>query len=236
MIITRRFFLAISVIGLTCATQSALAQPSCNTRQPDFIQISSMQLDAGKQIFEDFRILSTDVIEWARWDSNGALLGHAIQRNAGKKYYDRLLSLSWFSKSINQSNDALGRPAFRLDLAHVSKSAVRLSTMTTMPNDLASVIGDMRTRLAPESIVDGLYLWTKPFGAGGPADIDLTQGLCSSGISKTLMETLNTGRLLVHSNLGTREFRTGERANRIEFIAKTQTGSIRFGVVGPRNF
>lgn len=227
-------FKAIVILGFAGVMNAAFAQSSCNTRQPEFVQISSMQLDAGKQVFEDFRIQSTNEIEWVRRDSNGTLLDHGVQRDINKRYYEKVMALPSMkiqSKANLQNNTVFGRPAFNLEFALVSKSGVRLSTMATMPDDIAIAIKELRSQIIPDNSVVGSYMWVKPFGASGQADIDLTQGVCNSDIEKTIVEALNTGRILSRLDLGAHEFNSGERANRFEFIAKTKSGAIRFGVI-----
>ena len=69
------------------------------------------------------------------------------------------------------------------------------------------------------------------FGPNHLDHIDLSQGACTSGVARTLAEALSEGRLLMRADSSAQKFLSGERANRIEFIAKTKTGPVRFGIV-----
>jgi hypothetical protein len=230
-----RLVAALAVIG--CAgVPTASAQSDCSSTAPDFVQITSMKLDAGDQTFEAFRIRPDGMTEWARWNSSGVLLNLGALRDAKRKDYQKVLSFASVSSARHwlQGGGAPGRPAFRLEIAAVSRSGIRARSMTSMPQNLATLVDELRKRVAVTALRSGSYVWTKPYINTGDIDIDLTTGKCDAGIAAALSGAVVSGSLVVRASDTVRRFVSGERANRMEFVVRIALGEMRFGVVSAR--
>jgi len=192
-----------------------------------------MRLDAGEQTFEAFRIQRGGSLEWARWTSSGYLLDHAQRRDTDSDLYQRVVSAPSFLKPPEspQHDGTLGRPAFRLEMATLSKSGVHALSMSKFPNDIAALADEFRRRIAATPVRPGWYLWTTPYPAVGKADIDLTEASCDTAVEKALAAAVATGDLIVRADDGIQAFMSGEHASRIAFSARTVAGDLRFGVL-----
>lgn len=69
-----------------------------STPPVEFVQITSIQLDAGEQTFEAFRILRNGMVEWARWNSSGFLLDRSEPFDMGSETFDQVVSSPVFLK------------------------------------------------------------------------------------------------------------------------------------------
>lgn len=223
------------IVAIACLGESRVAarQADCSTDATEFAQITTMRLDAGQQTFEAFRILRTAGVEWARWDSSGYLLDHAQIHGESGAVYDRVLSSPSFANHPEPSADggALGRPAFRLELATFSPSGIRVVSLGKMPDDLAGLTEDIRRRLAPTPVETGWYVWTKPYPAGSHPDVALADAGCGTAVEKALSVAIATGSLIVRADSGIRAYVSGERTSRSEFSASIAEGGLRFGIL-----
>jgi len=200
---------AIACIGVT---RVAAEQPGCGgAGMVEFVQITSMRLDAGEQTFEAFRILRSGMVEWARWNSSGHLLDHAEPRDMGSETFDRVVS----------------SPSF-------SGSGIDAVSMNKMPDDIAELTNKIRRGVKAISVQPGWYIWTKPYPQIGKADIDISESRCDSAIAMVLSEAIATGRLIVRADDSIQAFVSGERANRIAFEAKLPIGNLLFGVLSAK--
>jgi len=224
---------AIVAIAWTGVTRVAAEQPGCGAGMVEFVQITSMRLDAGEQTFEAFRILRSGMVEWARWNSSGHLLDHAEPRDTGSEAFDKVVSSPSFLNPPKppQDDDVLVRPAFRLDMAILSGSGIDAISMTKMPDDIAELTDVIRRGVKPIVVQPGWYIWTQPYPQIGKADIDITMARCDSAIAMVLSEAITTGRLIVRADDSIQAFVSGERANRIAFEAKLPIGNLLFGVL-----
>jgi hypothetical protein len=224
---------AIACIGVT---RVAAEQPGCGAGMVEFVQITSMRLDAGEQTFEAFRILRSGMVEWARWNSSGHLLDHAGPGDMGSETFDRVVSSPIFLNPPKppQDDGVLRRPAFRLDIAILSESGIDAISMTKMPDDIAELNDVIRRGVKPIVVQPGWYIWTQPYPQIGKADIDITMARCDSAIAMVLSEAITTGRLIVRADDSIQAFVSGERANRIAFEAKLPIGNLLFGVLSAK--
>ncbi len=199
----------------------------------EFVQITSMNIDAGKQTFEAFRILRSGMVEWARWNSSGHLLDHAEPRDMCSKIFDRIVSSPSFLNPPKppQDDGVLKRPAFRLDMVILSGSGIDAVTISKMPDDIAELIDDIRRGVKAISVQPGWYIWTQPYPQIGKADIIIAEAKRDSAIAMLLSEAVATGRLIVRADDSIKSFVSGERANRIAFKARLPTGDLLFGVL-----
>ena len=227
---------ALVAIVCTGVTRVAAELPGCGASMVEFVQITSMRLDAGEQTFEAFRILRSGMVEWARWNSSGHLLDHAEPCDMGSKTFDRAVSSPSFLNPPNppQDDGVLGRPAFRLDMATLLGSGIDAVSMTKMPNDIAELTDEIRRRVKAISVQPGWYIWTQPYPQIGKTDIDIAEARCNSAIAMVLSEAIATGRLIVQANDSIQAFVSGERANRIAFKARLTIGNLLFGVLSAK--
>jgi len=227
---------AVGAIACTDLMSTAAAQSGCITGMVEFVQMTSMQLDAGEQTFEAFRVMQSGTVEWARWNSSGYLLDLARLCETDSNIYDKVMSSPSFMDSPKPREDegTLGREAFRFDAAILSKSGVRGFSTSKMPHDLAALSDELRRRVAATKLRPGLYVWTKPYPSTDKADIDLTKGRCDAPVERALSEALASGSLIVRADDNIQAFVSGERANRIEFSARIAVGDLRFGVLSAK--
>jgi hypothetical protein len=202
----------------------------------EFVQITSMRLDAGEQTFEAFRILRNGMVEWARWESSGYLLNHSEPIDMGSEIFDRVLYAPSFLKSPKPCRDdgTLGCPAFRLDMATLLESGIDAVSMTRMPDDIAALTDELRRSVKAIPVQPGWYIWTQPYLKSGKADIDLAEARCDSPFAMVLLEAVATGRLIVRADNSIQAFISGERANRIAFVARLAIGNLLFGVLSAK--
>ena len=215
---------------LSAGSSNEMPNPA-PTPPVEFVQITSIRLDAGEQIFEAFRILRNGNVEWARWNSSGFLLDHAEPFQLGSDNFDRVVSSPAFLKPPKQRRDdgALGRPAYRLEISTLTQSGIDAVFMTKMPDDLATLVDDIKNRIATTSVQSGWYIWTTPYPGQGTADIVLTEARNDSAVAIALSEAVATGRLIVRVEEDIQAFVSGEHANRIAFTARLAVGDLRFG-------
>jgi hypothetical protein len=227
---TSRLVIALAAIAI-CARAGG-AGASCHAKVPAFVQTTGMKLDAGVQTFEAFRLHPDGLVEWARWNSGGALLGLGMfQERAARSYETALASASFSERSPDVRNDGpLGRPAASVELTAVSTSAVRTRLIDGMPEDLQTLTDRLRRRVKRVTPRAGSYVWTRPHQTAAAADVDLV-GQCDDGMARLLEEAARSGRLIVGPHAAARAFASGERASRMEFIAKIAIGELRFGVL-----
>jgi len=224
----------IVAIACTCVTRVDAEQPGCGTDMVEFVQITSMRLDAGELTFEAFRILRSGMVEWARWNTSGHLLGYAEPRNMGTETFDRVVSSPSFLNppKPHKYDSILGRPAFRLDIAIFSRSGIDAVSMAKMPDDIAKLTDEIRSGIQAISVQPGWYIWTQPYPQIGKADVDIAEAMCDSAIAMVLSNAVATGRLIVRVEADTiQSFVSGERANRIAFEARLPIGNMLFGVL-----
>ena len=224
---------AVLPIACTGVTRAVAEKPGCGANIVEFVQITSMQLVAGKQTFEAFRILRSGMVEWARWNSSGHLLDLADPHDAGSEAFDKIVSSPSFLNPPKPSlNDGTrGRPTFRVDMATLSESGIKAVSMTKIPDDIAEIIEVIRRSVKAISVQPGWYIWTQPYPPIGKADIDLADARCDSAIAMVLSEAIATGRLVVRADNSIQAFLSGERANRIAFEARLAKGNLLFGVL-----
>ena len=224
---------AIACIGVT---RVAAELPGCGASMVEFVQITSMRLDAGEQTFEAFRILRSGMVEWARWNSSGHLLNHAEPRNMGRETFDRVVSSPSFLNPPNppQDDGVLVRPAFRLDMAILSGAGIDAVSMTKMSDDIAELIDEIKRGVKVITVQPGWYIWTQPYPQIGKTDIDIAEARCDSAIAIVLSEAIATGRLIVQADDSLQAFVLGERANRTAFKARLPIGNLLFGVLSAK--
>ena len=227
---------AVFIIACTGVTRVTAEQPGCGAGMVEFVQITSMRLDAGEQTFEAFRILRNGMVEWARWNSSGHLLDHAEPRDTGSETFDRVVSSPSFLNPPKppQVDGVLVRPAFRLDMAILSGLGIDAVSMTMMPDDIAKLTDEIRRGVKAISVKPGWYIWTQPSPQIGKADIDIAEARGDSAIAMVLSEAIATGRLIVRADDGIQSFVSGERANRIAFEARLPIGNLIFGVLSAK--
>lgn len=202
----------------------------------DFVQITISQLDAGEQTFEAFRILRNGRVEWARWNSSGLLLNYMESVEVGRDTFDRIVSSNIFQNSSYQSQneDVLGHPAYRLEITTLTQSGIGAVFMHEMPNDLATLVQDIKHRAVAAPVQPGWYVWTQPYPLDGNADVDLSEPRCNSVVAKALSEAVTTGRLIVLAEDSIRDYISGQRKSRTTFVARLAEGDLRFGVLTTR--
>ena len=193
---------AIVAIACTGVTRVEARQPECGIGMVEFVQITSMWLDAGKQTFEAFRILRSGKVEWARWNSSGHLLDYAEPYDTGSETFNRIVSSPSFLNPPKPPQDAgvLGRPAFRIDMAIILESGIEAVSMTKMPDDIANLIDEIRRGIKAISVQPGWYVWTQPYPQISKADIEIANARCDSAIAKALSEVIETGRHIVRAD------------------------------------
>jgi len=223
------------VVSIACTgvTRVSAEQPGSGAGVVEFVQITSMRLDAGEQTFEAFRILRSGMVEWARWNSSGYLLDHAEPRDMGSEIFDRIVSSASFSTPPKppQDDGVLRRPAFRLDMATFTGSGIEAVSMTKMPDDIAKLTDELRRGVKAISVQPGWYIWTKPYPQIGKADVSVADARSDSAIAIVLSKAISTGRLILRTDDSIQTFISGERANRIAFEARLPTGNLLFGVL-----
>ena len=223
---------------LTKTTKQDISQSKCATNMVEFVQITSMQLDAGEQTFEAFRILRDGMVEWARWNSSGYLLEHAEPRNMGSGTFDKLVSTQSFlnpPKPHFMDDGTVGRPSSNLQVTTVSKSGIDTIEMIRTPDDIATFIDNLRRSVKATPVQPGWYVWTVPYTRNDVVDIDLATGKCDSAVAMALSEAVTTGRLIVRADNNVQEFISGEKAFRSAFGARISIGDMLFGVIRPRS-
>lgn len=227
-----------TIVAIICTspTQVAAEQPGCGGSIVEFVQITIMRLDAGEQTFEAFRILRSGTVEWARWNSSGHLLDHSEPLGMGSETFDKVVSSPSFLNpaELPQDDDVLVRPAFRLDMAILSRSGIDAVSMTKMPDDIAELTDVIRRGVKPIPVQPGWYIWTQPYPQIGKADIDITEARCDSAIAMVLSEAITTGRLIMRADDSIQAFLSGERSNRIAFEARLPIGNLLFGVLSAK--
>lgn len=231
-----KYILNMTLIGYLVLMPACDAADQPGTGMGDFVQITSMQLNDGVQTFEAFRIMSSGMVEWARWNSSGYLLGHAEPYDMGSEIFNRIVSSPSFLSPKKTSNDdgVLGRPGFRLDIATLSKSGIKVISISERPDDIAKFTNELRRNIKVIPIQPGWYIWTQPYIESGKADIDLTEANDGSAIAIVLSEAVVTGRLIVRADDSIQAFISGENAHRIAFDAKFALGTMLFGVLSAK--
>jgi hypothetical protein len=204
----------------------------------EFVQITIMQLDAGEQTFEAFRILPDDVVEWARWNSGGSLLDHAQPFKMNHGIFNKVLSLPSFANPPGPAPEdgALGRPAFRLDMASFTGARVKMISLPDMPEDMAQLISELRDMVQENTTPPrpGWYVWTQPYASVHNPDIDLSEDRCNSPACRAVLQAVKTGKMIVQADSCIQTFISGGRSHRSAFFAKVSLGSLLFGVLtGP---
>lgn len=227
---------AMVAIACTDVTRVEARQTECGIGTVEFVQITSMWLDAGKQTFEAFRILRSGKVEWARWNSSGHLLDHAKPFDTDSETFNKAVSSPSFLNppKLHQDAGVLGRPAFRLDMAIILKSGIKAISMTKMPDDIANLIDVIRRGIKAISVQSGWYVWTQPYPQISKADIEIANAMCDSAVATALSEAITTGRLIVKADDSIQSFIKGERANRIFFEARLPTVNLIFGVISAK--
>jgi hypothetical protein len=214
-------------------------QSVCVSTDPvEFVQITAMQLDAGEETYEAFRILGNGRIEWARWTSYGYLLDYSQSHDGDSDIFNRVLTARSVLKPSKPHRDdgALGRRGFWLEIATLSKSGAQITIVNEIAADLAALIDELRRDVTPAVVQPGLYVWTRPYSLGwfDKPDIDLRRVECDSAVTLALAEALATGQLIVRADDGIQTFIAGERANRIAFSAKLAVSALLFGIVSAK--
>lgn len=211
-------------------------QYPCATDISEFVQITTMQLDAGEQTFEACRISRSGRVEWARWNSSGFLLTHAQPIDMGSETFDRVVSSSAFLKpsELHRDDGTLGRPGSRIDVVSVSKSGVDIISMAKMPDDIVALIEKIKSGAEAVPVPPGWYIWTKPYPPADRVDIDLTKATCETAVERALSDSIAYGRLIVRTDDTVQEFVSGENAYRSAFSARMAVGDLLFGIVSAR--
>ena len=179
----------------------------------EFVQITTMLLDAGKETYEAFRILSTGRLERARWTSYGYLLDHSEFHGGDRELFERVRtarSVLQPSKRHRQEG-ALGRMVFWFEIATLAKSGTQSTLVNEVPDNVVTLIDDLRRIATPTSIQPGWYVWTRLYSLGGldTPGIDLRRVECDSAVTMALVEALATGQLIVRADDAIQAFISG---------------------------
>jgi hypothetical protein len=230
-----------AILVLACTELRAVAESESECMPSDigeFVQITSMRLDAGVETFEAFRILSSGRVESARWNSLRNLLDHAKLHDKGSERFERVLSAAGRLKrpEPRQGDDTLGRLALWFEVATMSKSGTDITRVTEVPDDFAVLIQELRADVTALPMEAGWYVWTRPYSLGSldHPDIDLTTSECDSAVTHALSQAMATGGLIVPANDDIQAFISGEHASRVAFSARLAIGALLFGVVAAK--
>lgn len=228
--------IALAIIAYCAAMPVKAAEVGCTQEAIEFVQITSMRLDAGEQTFEALRIRHDGLVERARWNSLGFLLEYSEPSYFGSEIFNQVLSSAAFLKppQLSKNDGALGRPSYRLEITALIPSGIDAVFMHQMPADLASLVEMLKSATRATSPQSGWYIWTNPYPAQGKVDVDLTGTGCDSAVTQALSRSLATGRMIIRADDSIQEFASGERASRIAFVARFSLGDLRFGILSTK--